>query len=158
MNDELKNILDEFMNFDFNSQWERMEINEYERNILKDYITNLQQRVEQYENPDDMTLFYMWLDEKAKDKMKNLQQENEKLKEKSINEVLKNDFDMCVKDLKKANKKIEKLEDYKSCCEKAVEYINENGIYKKFRFNERIYYSEYLINQVLNILNGRSDE
>lgn len=47
-----------------------------------------------------------------KDYITNLQQENERLKEKSINEVLKNDFDMCVKDLKKANKKIEKLEDY----------------------------------------------
>jgi len=46
MNDEIKNILDEFMNFDFNSQWEKMEINEYERNILKDYITNLQQENE----------------------------------------------------------------------------------------------------------------
>ena len=43
MNDEIKEILDEFMNFDFNSQGERIEINEYERNILKDYITNLQQ-------------------------------------------------------------------------------------------------------------------
>ena len=47
MNDELKNILDEFMNFDFNSQSERMEINEYERNILKDYITNLQQEIKE---------------------------------------------------------------------------------------------------------------
>ena len=46
MNDEIKNILDEFMNFDFNSQWEKMEINEYESNILKDYITNLQQENE----------------------------------------------------------------------------------------------------------------
>ena len=49
-------------------------------------------------------------------------------------------------------------EDYKSRCEKAVEYINENAIYKKIRINERIYYSEYLINKVSNILNGRSDE
>ena len=45
-----------------------------------DYITNLQEKVNQYENPDDLTLFYMWLDEKAKDKMKQLQEENEFLK------------------------------------------------------------------------------
>ena len=51
------------------------------------YITSLQQKVEQlekeneqlrtqvntYENPDDLTLFYMWLDEKAKDKIKQLE-------------------------------------------------------------------------------------
>lgn len=58
-----------------------------EANILLDYITNLQQKVEQlekenehlrtqvnaYENPNDLTLFYMWLDEKAKDKIKQLE-------------------------------------------------------------------------------------
>ena len=50
-------------------------------------IKDLQQKVEQlekeneqlrtqvntYENPDDLTLFYMWLDEKAKDKIKQLE-------------------------------------------------------------------------------------
>ena len=59
------------------------------------------------------------------DYITNLQQENERLKEKSINEVLRNDFDMCVKDLKKANKKIEKLEDYKSRIEKALTYLEK---------------------------------
>ena len=49
-------------------------------------IQNLQQenqqlkdRINQYENPEDLTLFYMWLDTKAKDKMKELEQENQKL-------------------------------------------------------------------------------
>lgn len=49
--------------------------------LLLDYTTNLQEKINQYENPDDMTLFYMWLDEKAKDKIKQLQEENEKNKE-----------------------------------------------------------------------------
>ena len=40
---------------------------------------NLQQKLNQYENPEDLTLFYMWLDEKAKDKMKELELENQKL-------------------------------------------------------------------------------
>ena len=40
MKDEIKEILE----FDFESQGERIEINEYERNILKDYITNLQEK------------------------------------------------------------------------------------------------------------------
>ena len=46
MKDEIKEILE----FDFQSQGERIEINEYERNILKDYITNLQQKYEEADN------------------------------------------------------------------------------------------------------------
>jgi len=42
MKDEIKEILE----FDFQSQGERIEINEYERDILKDYITNLEQENE----------------------------------------------------------------------------------------------------------------
>lgn len=71
----------------------RMCMNDVDR--LLDYINNLQKENERfrtqlntYENPDDLTLFYMWLDEKAKDKMKELQQENEKLKNK-IEEITK---------------------------------------------------------------------
>jgi len=37
------------------------------------YIEQLEKKVDQYENPDDLTLFYMWLDTKAKDKMKQLE-------------------------------------------------------------------------------------
>lgn len=50
------------------------------RNVVLDYITNLQEKVNQYENPDDMTLMFMWCDEKAKDKIKQLQEENERYK------------------------------------------------------------------------------
>ena len=42
MNNEIKEILE----FDFQSQGERIEINEYERNQIKDYITNLQEKLE----------------------------------------------------------------------------------------------------------------
>lgn len=62
--------------------------------LLLDYITNLQQenkklkeQINQYENPDDMTLFYMWLDVKAKDKIKELQQEKEKLEKEYKSKV-----------------------------------------------------------------------
>lgn len=37
-------------------------------------IRDLQERINTYENPEDLTLFYMWIDNKAKDKMKELQQ------------------------------------------------------------------------------------
>lgn len=41
----------------------------------------LKDKINQYENPDDLTLFYMWLDEKTKDKIKELEEENKRLKE-----------------------------------------------------------------------------
>jgi len=50
-----------------------------ERCYVLDYITNLQEKVDQYENPDDMTLMFMWCDEKAKDKIKQLQEERNTL-------------------------------------------------------------------------------
>ena len=68
-----------------------LEFNAKELKILLDYITNLQEKVDQYENPDDLTLFYMWLDEKAKDKMKQLQEENKRLQDRNIELVLERD-------------------------------------------------------------------
>lgn len=57
----------------------------------------LKEKINQYENPDDLTLFYMWLDTKAKDKMKQLQQRNEKaieyIKNRSFDEVSIGPFD-----------------------------------------------------------------
>lgn len=41
---------------------------------LKQENQQLKEKINQYENPEDLTLFYMWIDEKAKDKMKELQQ------------------------------------------------------------------------------------
>lgn len=41
-------------------------------------IRDLQEKINIYENPEDLTLFYMWIDNKAKDKMKNLQQRIDK--------------------------------------------------------------------------------
>lgn len=56
------------------SVYDEEEINYVKNAIInQDKITNLQQKIDQYENPDDYTLFYMWLDEKAKDKIKELQ-------------------------------------------------------------------------------------
>ena len=80
MTEEIKEILEEFDNLFEISEAPEDIINDF--NKIKNCFTNLQQKVDQYENPDDMTLFYMWLDEKAKDKIKKLQQENKKLKER----------------------------------------------------------------------------
>ena len=45
----------------------------YEDSIKKDLeIERLNKKIEQYENPEDMTLMFMWCDEKAKDEIKRL--------------------------------------------------------------------------------------
>ena len=56
--------------------------------ILQKYIENLEKenqklkdRLNTYENPKDLTLMFMYCDEKAKDKIKCLEQENQQLKE-----------------------------------------------------------------------------
>lgn len=154
MNDEIKEILDKCKRQIKNDLDYRM--SPYQLKQLLDYITNLQQENEN--NHQGM------LDECEK-KLK-IQQENERLKEKSINEVLKNDFDMCVKDLKKANKKIEKLEDYKSRCEKAVEIYDEtitylttiNAEYMDSNTKKTIQDIVNKLEKQLDVLNGRSDE
>lgn len=102
MNNEIKEILDKLKDNDWyeeldltGTKW--IELKQEETNQLLDYITNLQQenehlrtQVNTYENPDDYTLFYMWLDAKAKDKMKQLQEENERLNNKleKIKEII----------------------------------------------------------------------
>ena len=80
------------------------------------------------------------------DYITNLQQENEELKE-------------YLKIMEKGkDNNLNRFLDYKSRIEKAVEYIKDNAKYQKATINNNKYYNEYLINQVLNILNGRSDE
>ena len=46
--------------------------------ILLDYIDDLQKRINTYENPEDLTLMFMYCDEKAKDKIKDFQQRIDK--------------------------------------------------------------------------------
>ena len=41
-------------------------------------IARLKEKINDYEEPDDMTLMFMWCDEKSKDKIKNLQQRIDK--------------------------------------------------------------------------------
>ena len=52
---------------------------------LEKEIERLNKKIEQYENPEDMTLMFMWCDEKAKDEIKRLNNIINEL-EKYINE------------------------------------------------------------------------
>lgn len=141
---------------------------------LLDYITTLQELVKQYEDPEDLTLFHMWLDEKAKDKMKQLQREIKNLKQineehrelngelREENERLKIkcdflankkmlEFDKNAKQLK--IKAVEQI-DYKTRNEKAINCINhyatENDDYSKLYSTEE--------EELLEILQGKSDK
>lgn len=166
MNNEIKEILDKLKNennyqVDCNDGSAFKELFANEINLLLDYITNLQEKVEQYENPDDLTLFYMWLDEKAKDKMKKLQEENKELKAKlemyengvyfsSENDKLQEENERLNKGLEYA-KRIEK--DYKTKFDKAIEYLNDN-CFLPTTTNEYIFSPKHL----MNILKGDDKE
>lgn len=114
MNERHFEILKEMIvDFDeYSTDYTKTRCKEIEQVLIDtlDYITTLQEKINQYENPDDMTLFYMWLDEKAKDKLKKLQEEKENIKEKA-----KNYLDI-----------YDEMFDYKSRVEKAVEYIKKH--------------------------------
>ena len=98
MKDEIKQMID---NLKFISEQESatIEINQNGCKVILDYITNLQEKVNQYENPDDLTLFYMWLDVKAKDKMKELE-DNLYSANQAVNELL---------DVKEENERLKEL-------------------------------------------------
>jgi len=132
MNDEIKEIL----SFSCNADYKRLSCDEIK--VLRDYITNLQQENER------------------------LKKQNELLKDQNINEILKKDLEICAKQYKKSD---EKLEKYKSRIEKAVEFIENNSLYDEildYDYEENPYISyttdEYVKDNLLNILNGRSDE
>lgn len=106
---------------------------------LLDYITNLQEKVNQYENPDDMTLMFMWCNEKAKDKIKHLQEENERLKDEKPEYILRWKLE-------------EQIDDYKSRNEKAIEYIE---LYLKHNaFKNKNYELVDNLRLIRNILQG----
>lgn len=152
MSEEIKEILDRLENYD-NYKYRNdnglsyKEIEGWEIDLLLDYITNLQEKVDQYENPEDYTLFYMWLDEKAKDKMKKLQEENEY--SNHCNEELRKkitNLEYKIERLQEENTKLKELcdkyeEEHKTTFEewkkdikankKAIEYINKHCVNEK---------------------------
>lgn len=85
----LKDSLDYEFDLSFNDRKELLSYIEQLQTTAKD----CKQKLDQYENPDDLTLFYMWLDEKAKDKMKQL--ENNRDKAIEILTYKQNAFNTC---------------------------------------------------------------
>lgn len=67
-------IIDEKFAKDFH----KTTLNYEETKLLLSYIEQLEKKVDKYENPEDLTLFYMWLDTRAKDKIKQLENNRDK--------------------------------------------------------------------------------
>lgn len=113
MNEDIKEILEQLKSAISNPKC----IDREKAQRYYNSITNLQEKVKQYENPDDMTLFYMWLDEKAKDKIKQLQEEVNKLTAEStdweskcykLQDTLKGEDYVLHKDYTELQNKLEK--------------------------------------------------
>lgn len=134
MNDEIKEILDKLNYLVKNemSWWENYTVfSPKDTKQLLDYITNLQQ-------------------------------ENEKLKKNQrFHKKFGNDYIFCVEGDKETYKdllleKQEELEDYKSCCEKAVDYIQNHQLV--FELSSKKVISQWFdmfYKDTLNILNGK---
>ena len=103
-------------------------------------IERLNKKIEQYENPEDMTLMFMWCDEKAKDEIKRL------------NNIIENITTMTVNG---DRTQIKNTAQYK--IDKAIEYIESyinqfNGVYP-------IADMRYLdLHKLLDILKGEDKE
>ena len=122
-----------------------------EVNLLLSYIEQLQttakdckQKLEQYENPDDLTLFYMWLDTKAKDKMTYMENQIMILKQQiqMANDIahekledyqrMKDNFDSKVDVITELKEDIEEYNDkLNEIVKERNKLINENKILKE---------------------------
>lgn len=131
----LKERLKDSLNYEFDLTFD-------DRKLLLSYIEQLEKKIDQYENPDDLTLFYMWLDIKAKDKMKQLEADY-----KEANDSITwwtNRYNAVERDNR----------DYKSRIDKAIEIL-----YKR-KHVENLFGGVENSNtdKIINILKGDSDE
>lgn len=161
-NESIKEILEDVKrHLDYVDATKQCSIRDNEMRIMYDYITNLQtiekeysavlsenaeleQKINQYENPDDLTLFYMWSDGKVKNKMKQLQEEihkkeamydslavdyrlsqeeNERLKERC--DYLQRSCDRKEEQRDDARREYMEQEDYKSRNKKGIAICDE---------------------------------
>ena len=116
-----------------------------DKEYILSYIEQLEKKVDQYVNPDDLTLFYMWLDTKAKDKMKQLETEI-----KEANESVtwwQNRYEAVVKQNDDNHKKVVKLENNRDKAIEEIKYLISNCDI-----------SDYQGKKLENILKGDSDE
>ena len=141
MNDKIKEILDKLKDDNWydeldltGDKW--IELKQTETKQILDYITNLQQAIKDTKDTADDMLF-------------ELKQENERLKEENNNKAM-NDYAHAIDE----SWYRELYDDYKSRCEKAIEYIEDRR--ERINPDKTIYVNG---NDLLNILqNGRKDD
>ena len=159
MNEEIKEILDNMFHIimKYEEDFEDLEENEIRYQLpynkmqkLYDYITNLQQ-----EKPHlhTNTEWEDLLDYKGRtyielDRFKQVQQENERLKKENNNKAM-NDYAHAIDE----SWYRELYDDYKSRCEKAIEYIKEHQ-----RKDEFLNLNEWQARDLLNILQNGGDK
>lgn len=100
---------------------------------LIDYINQLETKINTYENPEDMTLMFMWCNEKAKDKIKELQVKVNQL-EWDI-ESITNYYNDAKELYFKARDKVNQLETNR---DKTLQVINTQLKNAKYKDNLRI--------------------
>lgn len=152
MNEEIKEILEALKPYNDIKEYP-LYLNRKQQDLLYDYITNPQQENEflKLNNPE-MNIEHFRIVKENKRKIDNLRKENKRLKEELKNRPIV-DFTFDV---------YKDLEDYKSRCKKAIEYIENNKKETSSHFNGKEYvYRNFTLccepNDLLNILNG-SDE
>ncbi len=146
MNDDIKEILDS-INDKYKDYYVQDIVSGDDLKLLLDYITNLQEQLHQA-SLDIQELIERDIECPSWcDKLTNLQQENEELKKNQRyykNGVFSLEYDKeTMSDM---------IDDYKSRCEKAVEYINGTTFFGLK--SGKTFMSKYL-NELLDILNGK---
>ena len=81
---------------------------------LEQEIARLKKEINTYENPDDLTLMFMWCDEKAKDKIKEQTLEIARLKElcDKYEDEHRTTFEIWKNDIQRINKAIEYIKEH----------------------------------------------
>lgn len=163
MNDEIKQILIQLEYFieEGYEYYNDIKLNKNQMKQLLDYITNLQQELQEANDSVEWwsnryNAVVKNCDETIK-KMIALGEENERLKEENNNKAM-NDYAHAIDE----SWYRELYDDYKSRCEKAIEYINKNkhlSMFADCREPEEDwnYDLECSANDLLNILQNGSD-
>ena len=96
---------------------------------LEQEIARLKKEINTYENPDDLTLMFMWCDEKAKDKIKEQTLEIARLKElcDKYEDEHRTTFEIWKNDIQKIDRAIEILNlpvfEYDNCPDGCINEI-----------------------------------
>lgn len=109
---------------------------------LQQESNQLKDKINTYENPEDLTLMFMYCDEKAKDKIKQL---------KELINGIREERDYLFNKSSVENKQIQQEKDlYKSVIEEVREYVNTPWILADYETGEQIHKKKKELLQILD--------